>query len=245
MSIEHTPTNFVFDPLIGSRNILRVFISACAWAKELTGKTHFAFFGSVLDTEALSKNCLKPLDNQIYIVKGIKGFLTMSDQCWNRVKREKIETVFRAVQHATKTFADTLSATRFLATCGFAILSPYVRGMGLAKNVLAVTAAVFEIACRTHHLYFKVINSDRPVETEKTNRSLNARWMEDVLIITIQILSIALNVFGGLNTVFGDQMDPKDRIPGVVFNVFGTAASLLGIGYSAVGYFVPKEKASN
>ena len=217
--------------------------SACGWAKAIAGKTHFAFLGCVLDTEALSTNWLKPLDNEIYIVKGVKGLFTIHNKClepfedknWKEFDcSQKVGAVFKALQHSTKTISDNAAALRCFATFGLVILTPYKKGFGITKNVFAVVAGGFEIVCRVNDLWILV---NKPVKTEEEQRVNNAEWLQHMLVITTQVFAIQLNFFGGLDAMFRDSMNPEDRMPDVVFNFWGTIASFTTLGYGAVGYF--------
>lgn len=230
----NSTVHFALDTVAGSRSAIRLLNSACGWAEAIAGKTNFVFLGLALDTAALSKNWLKPLDNEIYVVKGVKGLLTFKDKCWNKLDKNETATVLRACQHFTKTISDSAAGLRCLAGFGFVILTPYAKRLSLTKNVLAVTAGFFEIACSSLDLW-KVANTK--VKTEEEQKALNVRWSSDVLMIIIQVFSIQLNLFGGLDTAFGSQMDSRDRLPGTVFNFWGTSASFLGLGLSAVKYF--------
>lgn len=234
--IAHTPVNFILDN-VGSRSVIRLLNSACGWAKAIAGKTHFTFLGCLLDTEAVSKNWLKPLDNEIYVIKGIKGLLTFKDKCYDRVNKAKIETLFRAAQHATKTVADSAAGLRCLGAFGLVALAPYKKGLGLTKNSFAVLAGGMEIVCRVHDLW--LVTNDEKATTPKEQKALNARWMQDVFMVIVQIFSIQLNFFGGLDTMFGETMRPEDRMPDVVFNFWGTCASFASLGYASASYFAP------
>jgi len=227
-------TNFACTVAVGGRSAIRLLNSACGWAKEIAGKTNFAFLGCELDTAVLSQSFLKPLDNQIYVVKASAAWIDFKKKCWNDVKRDDVGTILRATQHAFKTIGDSAAALRCLATFGLVILAPYRVVLGLTKNSFAVTAGVLEIMCRVHHLATKVIN--QPVKTEEDQRRQQLEWTADMLMIITQIFSIQLNFFGGCQSAFGGAMRPGCDIPEAVFNFWGTNASLAALGYAAVDY---------
>lgn len=225
--------DFFSDQVLGGRAAIRLFNSGCAWAKEITGKTHFAFLGCELDTAALSKNWLKPLDNQIYVVKGTASLFALKEKCWNRLNKNDVGTVLRATQHLLKTIGDSSAGLRCLAAFGFVFLSPYTRALSLMKNSFAVGAGVFEIACRTHDIW-KLTNETAKTDAEERDKQL--QWLASVAMIITQIFSIQLNFFGGCYTAFRDVVEPDKHVPDAVFNFWGTCASLSALGYSAIEY---------
>ncbi|WP_420421923.1 hypothetical protein [Simkania sp.] len=231
--VEKSFYDFFSDQVIGGRSIIRLANSACQWAQEITGKTHFAFLGCELDTAALSKNWFKPLDNQIYVVKGTAAIFSLKEKCWNRLSKDDVGTVLRATQHLLKTIGDSSAGLRCLAAFGFVFLSPYVRTLSLMKNSFAVGAGICEIACRVHDIY-KL--ASKPTTTKAEERDKELQWLASVTMIMTQIFSIQLNFFGGCYTAFRDVIPSEKHIPDAVFNFWGTCASLSALGYSAIEY---------
>ena len=231
--VEKSFYDFFSDQVIGGRSAIRLLNSACGWASEITGKTHFAFLGCELDTAAISKNWLKPLDNQIYIVKGIAAAFALPDKCWTRLDRNDVGSVLKATQHLLKTIGDSSAGLRCLAAFGFVFLSPYMKVLSLMKNGFAVGAGVLEIACRIHDMY-KL--SSKPCATNAEERDKALQWLASVAMIVTQIFSIQLNFFGGCAVAFNDVIDADNQVPEAVFNFWGTCASLSAIGYSAIEY---------
>ena len=231
--VEKSFYDFFSDQVIGGRSAIRLLNSACGWAKEITGKTHFAFLGCELDTAAISKNWLKPLDNQIYVVKGAAAILALKEKCWNRLNRNDVGTVLRATQHLLKTIGDSSAGLRCLAAFGFVFLSPYVRTLSLMKNSFAVGAGVFEIACRVHDI---CMLANKTTKTKAEERDNELQWLAHIAMISTQIFSIQLNFFGGCVTAFKDTIPADMHVPEAVFNFWGTCASLSALGYSTIEY---------
>ena len=232
---KETPTEFILDKIAGGRSAIRLLNSACGWAETITGKTEFVFFDCILDTGALSKNWLKPLDGEIYVVKAISSLLNFNKVCFEDRKEAKdsVEATLKAINHAFKTVADSLAACKFLSSSGVVILTPYKKGLGITKSAFKVSANLVEISKRLYSLSVLCEKVDRSVEDRRKNR---AKWMEHMLTITVQTCSLALNLFGGFSAAFDAEMELEDRLPSEVFNFWGTCASLAAIGKDTVRY---------
>lgn len=223
--------NFACSVAVGSRPILRLLNSACLWAQELAEKTYITVLGYELDTKALSTNLLKPLDNQIYIIKAIKGILDFPKECLAQV------FTIEGVRHALKTVSDSAAGLRCLALFGVVVLTPYTRGMGLTKNFLGATAGLLDLAMRVRDLV-KLVH--RPIQTENDLKKGRFEWLGHMLMIGAYVCSAQLNFFGGCKALFKEVVKPQNHMPGVLFNIWGTGASFCILGNIAVEYYTPK-----
>lgn len=230
---EKSAADFFLDQVIGGRSAIRLMNFACGWAKEIAGKTNFVFLGYELDTAALSKNWLKPLDNQISIIKGTAALFAFKEKCWTRVKRDDVASILRATQHALKTVADTSAGIQCIAMFGAVVLSPYLHTLSLMKNGFSVTAGLLEIICRVNDMLALAWS---PVQTEDEQRDKYLQWLGDGTMIIVQIFSIQLNFFGGYYTAFKDVIPKDKQMPAVVFNFWGTCASIARLAYSGIEY---------
>lgn len=225
------PVNFACSVATGSRQVLRLLNGACLWFQEIAQKTSFTALGYELDVKALSTNLLKPLDNQIYIIKALGEVLDFPEKCLARV------FTIEGIRHAIKTASDSFASIRCLAMFGVIVLTPYIRGLGLAKNFLGATAALLDIIIRVRDLVKLVY---RPVKSEDELKKARLEWLGHMLMLVAYVCTIQLNFFGGCKTLFKDVIEPKKHMPGLLFNVWGTGASACILGNIAVEYFSPK-----
>lgn len=231
--------DFFLNRLIGSSSAIRLINSGCEWIREISGKTNFVFFGYELDTTALSKNYLKPLDSQLSIVKIFAGGCALREKChkyfypeegnWNSLKESKFNSLLELIEQIFKTIADFSGGIQFVSTFGSIVLSPYAHTFGLAKIFFSIGSGFLTIGLRVS----KIWNSLQRKNIQKEDCLEN---LGNIAMIVAQIFSIQLNVFGAYSSAFKDVLSKDKQIPSFVFNFWGTCASLLLLTYSGIEY---------
>lgn len=223
--------NFACSVALGSRPALRLLKATCNWFQELAEKTYFTVLGYDLDVIALNTNLLKPLDKQIYIIKGISEILDFPEKCLAR------GFTMEAVRHAFKTVGDSAAGLRCLALFGVVVLTPYTRGLGLTKNVSGLTSGLLGLAIRIRNLVALV---HRPLKNEEDVKKARYEWLGLMLMVGVSVCSIQLSFFALCKALTKDIVKPENQIPGVFTNLLRTGASICNLGNIAVEYYTPK-----
>ena len=216
-------TNFACSIAVGSRPFLRLLNSACLWVQEIAKKTNIMFLGYELDIKVLSTGLLKPLDNQIYIIKAINEILDVQEKCFDRLFSIEV--------------SDSAAGLRCFAFFGVMVLTPHIQGLTLTKNFLGASAGLLDLAMCIRDLLKLVY---RPIKTDEEERKAQYEWLGHMLMVGAYVSSMQLNFFGGCKTLFKDVVKPENHIPGALFNIWGTTASFCILGNIAVEYFSPK-----
>ncbi len=218
--------NFTIDPFIDTRNAVRLFNSACNWFQYCTEKTTLVFGKYRLNTEALSKKLLKPLDQQIGFINGIRGIMTL-DKC---VQHWREAHYFSFGRHLTKTFADNLGGLKYFASIhAFIFLTPYLRELTVAKALFGVTSALFGIALRINDI--AVVEEIRRNGQQDQVNGVKGRITQDVLMVGVHTCACALNTF-----TLSNAFVKSYKVSALFFDIAGTAASVLGMGYTYMKY---------
>ena len=225
--------NFTVDSLIDSRNFIRIGKASCLWFQHITNKTTLVFGKLTLDTNALNKKFLSPLDQQIGFINGINGILTL-DEC-GKAWQESRYLAFS--KHIASTFKDNLGGLKYLTACGcLVVLTPYLREIAIAKSMFGIAASLFEIALRIQDLIILKHLLCKPYYLGECSEGgfnlLKGRVIKNIFMIGIQICAFSLHTFVLRNAFLG----PAYRASPLSFNIAGTCASLLGIGNSYVKY---------
>lgn len=226
--VEKSATDFFLDRVIGGRSAIRLITASCEWAKHITGKTNFVFLRCSFDTAALTRNCLKPLDSQIDIVKGVTNLFAFKEKCWNQLDTSSTLSILQATQHLFRTVGDAFGGIRCCATFGAVVLLPYVQAITLVKSGLGIPIALIEIASRVNNLIMRQ-------SMQNNIQEKRLELMGDVAMIILQVFSIQLSFFGGYCALFKDH-----KVPEILFTFWKTGAAISGLTHSATEYMRSK-----
>lgn len=235
--------NFGIDKVLPDRTGVRLGEAATQFAVRIMNTEGVSVFGQWVGLEPIQKE-LKTLDAAIYlnnffkdIEAPVRSFCSLAYDVYDLttysvgLNPAAVTTVRKMgsdfanfLYGLNKMIGDGAAACKFLGRF-VPVLGPHKETFGVVKNVCSVTRAVWDIHTAAHKLRD---NWNNPAADAAGVARQNAEWYENWAQISGSIFSGLLNGFGALDTIFGSNMQPEQRMPTVAW-IFWSAMGTLSV----------------